>query len=298
MIIIQLAGGLGNQMFQYALYTQLHSMGKSVKMDVISAYENDMQRMPSLEKIGVTYDIATKHEIDVLRDSLPDVYHKVKRRLCGRRMRAYFEEDKTFQSKIFDWDDMYLEGYWQSEKYFAGVKDEVKRAFDLSARQLSGKAGEYLEQIRLCNSVSLHIRRGDYLLPQNEKLFGNICTDEYYKKAITAVIQKIPDAVFYIFTTDIDWAKEELEKRDGLFSVIEATGNRAVLIDVPQDADTVQMYLMSSCKHNIMANSSFSWWAAYLNNNEEKLVIAPPRWMNDWDTDDIYCDFFVRMEES
>lgn len=294
MIIIQMAGGLGNQMFQYALYKQLISMGKTVKMDDEAGFREDAQRNPALAPFGVVYERASNQEIMEMTDSSMAFTARVRRKLFGRKRRAYFEEDKCFQSKIFEWDDIYLEGYWQSEKYFQDVGSLLKKEFGLkSVREnrengygLSEQAEKYLRQMEQCESVSIHVRRGDYLLPQNQELFGNICTDQYYEKAVKKIMESHPDAVFYLFTNDREWAAERL-KEQGDFPI--------VLIELPGDRDYETFTLMSRCRHHILANSSFSWWASYLNDNPDKLVIAPDRWMNGWDCKDIYRADMTRI---
>lgn len=284
MIIIQMAGGLGNQMFQYALYKQLESMGKNVKMDDEEGFREDAQRDPALAPFGIAYQRASREEIVKMTDSSPSLTAKVRRKLFGRHKKSYFEENKRFQSQIFDWDEIYLEGYWQSEKYFADVTDVIRQEYSLenvrkqkeNGYGLSEQAEVMLQQIEETNSVSMHIRRGDYLLPENQALFGNICTDEYYKKAMQEMKAKEPDCVFYLFTNDIAWAKEWLKESD------------IILVDLPDGKDYEELMLMSRCKHNILANSSFSWWASYLNDNPTKKVFAPDKWLNGWNCQDIY----------
>ena len=126
MIIIQMMGGLGNQMFQYALYSQLKSMGKVVKVDDEAGFKEDKQRDPALALFDITYEKASPGEIIKMRDSSPAITAKVRRKLFGRYNHSYFEESKLFLPKIFDWDNIYLEGFWQSEKYFPDVGEQLK----------------------------------------------------------------------------------------------------------------------------------------------------------------------------
>ena len=218
MIIIQMAGGLGNQMFQYALYKQLTGMRKTVKMDDEAGFREDAQRNPALAAFGIAYERASRQEIEEMTDSSMAFTARVRRKLFGRQRRAYFEENKCFQPKIFDWDDIYLEGYWQSEKYFRDVGNLLKKEFSLeSVRRnrdngygLSEEAERYLNRIEQGESVSVHVRRGDYLLPQNQDLFGNICTDMYYENAVKKMMESRPDCTFYLFTNDNQWAAERL----------------------------------------------------------------------------------------
>ncbi len=294
MIIIQMAGGLGNQMFQYALYKQLTGMRKTVKMDDEAGFREDAQRNPALAAFGIAYERASRQEIEEMTDSSMAFTARVRRKLFGRQRRAYFEENKCFQPKIFDWDDIYLEGYWQSEKYFRDVGNLLKKEFSLeSVRRnrdngygLSEEAERYLNRIEQGESVSVHVRRGDYLLPQNQDLFGNICTDMYYENAVKKMMESRPDCTFYLFTNDNQWAAERLRERKD-FPI--------VLVELPGNRDYETLMLMSRCRHNILANSSFSWWASYLNDNPDKQVIAPAEWMNGWDCSDIYRADMIRI---
>lgn len=294
MIIIQMAGGLGNQMFQYALYKQLTNMGKTVKMDDEAGFKEDAQRNPALAAFGIVYERASRQEIEEMTDSSMAFTARVRRKLFGRQRRAYFEENKCFQPQIFDWDDIYLEGYWQSEKYFRDVGNLLRKEFSLeSVRKnrdngygLSEEAERYLNRIEQGESVSIHVRRGDYLLPQNQELFGNICTDMYYENAVKKMMESRPGCTFYLFTNDNQWAAERLKEWKD-FPI--------VLVELPDDRDYETLTLMGRCRHNILANSSFSWWASYLNNNPDKLVIAPADWMNGWDCSDIYRADMIRI---
>ena len=298
MIIIQLAGGLGNQMFQYALYLQLKSLGKDVKIDDVSGFEQDRQRIPALAPFGITYEKASAKEIEKMLDASMLPWHRVRRKLCGRKRKSYFEEDKLFHPDVLTWDDIYLEGYWQTEKYFRSVKEQVRSAYNID-RLLSYvrnrenaqnvkmpdtapvSIDNYLQEINFTESVSVHIRRGDYLTPENQALFGNICTEAYYHKAMEQMKKQYPACRFYLFTNDKEWAKDIA----GSFLAQDVT-----VVELPEDAgrDYGEFVLMSRCRHNILANSSFSWWASYLNPNPNKTVYAPDRWLNGWDCRDFY----------
>lgn len=308
MVIIQLAGGLGNQMFQYALYLQLKSLGKDVKIDDMSGFAEDRQRVPALAPFGIAYEKASHKEIERMLDASPLLWHKVRRRLCGRNRKSYFEEDKLFKPEIFTWDDIYLEGYWQTEKYFESVTEQIKEAYDVdrllsyvrsiqkedvwnfnvSRTKPNGQEksadrilDDYIREIESAESVSVHIRRGDYLTPENQALFGNICTEAYYRNAMKQMKEKHPGCRFYLFTNDKEWA--------GNIDSGEYTQDVTV-IGLPEDAgrDYAEFILMSKCKYNILANSSFSWWASYLNRNPDKTVYVPDKWLNGWDCRDFY----------
>lgn len=300
MVIIQLAGGLGNQMFQYALYLQLKSLGREVKIDDVAGFAEDEQRTPALSPFGIAYERPSEEELRRMLDSSPLLWHKVRRKLFGRHKKAYFEESKLFMPEVLTWDDIYLEGYWQTEKYFSQVQEEVRAAYDTDKLTAyleqsgcwgAGRGGgkrkatqDYLEEINSTCSVSLHIRRGDYLTPENQALFGGICTDAYYMEGIRQMRERYPGCRFFLFTNDRAWAA-------GLFG---QAGNKGAAditwIDLPGagDNDYAEFVLMSRCKHHILANSSFSWWASYLNKYPEKTVLAPQRWLNGTDDSDFF----------
>lgn len=299
MIIVQLAGGLGNQMFQYALFLQLKSLGKDVKIDDVAGFVQDAKREPALAPFGIDYERASKKELRKMLDSSPLPWHKVRRRLFGRKRKGYFEEDKRYHPEIMTWDDIYLEGYWQTEKYFETISDRVKQAFDTDRllqyinNDQKTSVESWLTRITSAESVSVHIRRGDYLLPENQELFGGICTETYYRKAMERMKQEHPGCRFYLFTNDKQWVREQIAAKakaaekntDGELVDIH---NDLEVVDFEEHSDYAEFILMSKCKHNILANSSFSWWASYLNRNRDKTVLAPDRWLNGWDCRDLY----------
>ncbi len=324
MIIIQLAGGLGNQMFQYALYLQLKSLGKDVKIDEVSGFIQDRQRIPALAPFGIVYEKASDREIEQMLDASPRLHHKIRRKLCGRQKKSYFEEDKLFKPEIFTWDDIYLEGYWQTEKYFESVAEEIKEAYDVDRllsyvrstrkedawdsnapqngadgpeKPADGILDEYIREIESGESVSVHIRGGDYLTPENQALFGDICTEEYYEKAMRRMREKHPGCRFYLFSNDKNFTKDKnvtknsaKDKTRGRNRDLTGFAQDMTVIDLPENAvrDYAEFVLMSKCRHNIAANSSFSWWASYLNRNPDKTVYVPDKWLNGWDCRDFY----------
>lgn len=287
---------MGNQMFQYALYKQLKSMGKPVKIDDKAGFLQDDQRDPALDAFGITYDIAEPKEIIKMRDSSMAFTARARRYLFGRNNKSYFEQDKLFKPEIFEWDDIYLEGYWQSEKYFPDVGEVLKKEFNIERLRenkdvtggLSEQAQRYLWRIEQTKSVSIHIRRGDYLLPRNQELFGNICTDAYYEEAMRTMAAKHPGCIFYLFTNDEDWVSCWARK-------YKECKNKIICVELPEGRDYEAFALMSRCRHNILANSSFSWWASYINSNPRKTVIAPDKWLNGWDCRDMYRPDMIKI---
>ena len=176
-------------------------------------------------------------------------------------------------------------GYWQSYKYFDRIKEKLWMDF-LFPEINNQEAAYFNNKISENNVASLHIRGGDYLTTENRSVFGKGCNKTYYLKAIEIIKKRNPEAVFWGFTNDIDYAKKMVDLKEIKWH------NRAELKEYP---DWMDMYLMSLCRYNILANSSFSWWAAYLNRNSERLVIAPKEWYNLVQKDDICPKEWIRL---
>ena len=277
LVVVQLSGGMGNQMYQYALYLKLKALGKNVKIDDKTEYEGRNARPIRLDVFGAKYLTPTETEMLCLTDSYLDLFSKVRRKITGRKTAEYRENSPLFDAEVLKKDRAYLTGCWQSEKYFSDIKEEVRGAFTFKHIELSEKMQEYEKQMQETNSVSLHIRRGDYL--EVSDVYGGICTPEYYEKAMKQMEEWNPDCHFFVFTNDVCWVKEHYQQKN--LTVVE--GN-------DEDAGYIDMYLMTKCKHYILANSSFSWWGCYLNPSENKKVIAPKKWANGKDYRDIYWD--------
>lgn len=172
-------------------------------------------------------------------------------------------------------DNVYLDGYWQSEQYFIEHEKTVREHFQFKI-PLSGENLALSNQIKKSNAVSLHIRRGDYVTNKKNAFIG-LCSLSYYQNAISYLAKKIINPVFFVFSDDIDWAKENLNLAQEHYFVGHNHGENSHF----------DMHLMSLCKHHIIANSSFSWWGAWLNPSKDKIVIAPRKWfasgLNDQD---------------
>lgn len=177
-------------------------------------------------------------------------------------------------------------GTWQSQHYFQGAEREVREAFTFKVQLLNEKTRRLMGQLEQCESVSLHVRRDDYLSPTYAKGFGGICTQAYYQTAIEYMRKRIGQPRLFVFSDDLDWCRSNLSIAD------------AVFVDWNRNEDSWQdMFLMSKCKHNIIANSSFSWWGAWLNTNPDKIVVAPKRWWNGI-KDDVVPEHWVRLGEN
>lgn len=294
MDIIRMTGGLGNQMFQYALFLKLRSLGREVKMDDVTQYGSEHSRPIMLWCFGISYPRADEKEIADFTDGSMQFFQRVRRKLRGRRSLEYGEQSCNFDEQVLKREPAYLTGYFQSEKYFKDIEDQVREAFSFSERIwegnntfLLGKIKEYQKKIEGSMTVSVHIRRGDYL--NNEEAYGHICTKAYYRKAIDLMREWCPKAVFFFFSNDSRWVREWLQEEYGQrisFEVVEGTDEAAGYLD---------LFLMSKCRHHIIANSSFSWWGAWLNPDKQKKVIAPSKWHNHQEYTDIYTQEMIKI---
>ena len=288
MIIIQLKGGLGNQMFQYALYLELLHRGKTVKIDDETGFVNDKLRIPVLQRFGIEYEKATKEEIIDLTDSKMDIFSRIRRKLTGRKTFRIDEKEGIFDPSILELENAYLVGYWQSDKYFPSpeVMTQIQEAFGRRPQEIMHDSVSWstLQQIECSESVSIHVRRTDYL-DKEHIMIHNLCSETYYKNAIMKVRREHPNAVFFIFTDDKEWCRDHFK------------GHNFINVELQEgeNTDVADLLLMSKCKHHIMANSSFSWWSAWLNDSPEKMVIAPERWINNKRMDDIYTERMTKV---
>ena len=300
MNIIRMSGGLGNQMFQYALYMKLCSMGKEVKFDDINEYRHDNARPIMLSVFGIDIPRATWDEINAFTDGYMDFMKRIRRGLFGRKAIEYVEEG-FFDPKVLSFEDMYLRGGFQSVKYFEDIEEQVRAAYrfpKLETMHLPDKlyqvTKECLWQVENTMSVSVHMRRSDSR--PDEELYEGICTEKYYEGAVSYIQERYPDAVFYIFSNEPKWVKswvdnliESQKTEDMTKEELEALHRKFVMVEANTEyTGYLDMQLMTRCKHNIISNSSFSWWGAWLNDNPDKIMIAPDRWKNNVESDDVY----------
>lgn len=266
MNIIWIDGGLGNQMFQYALVLKMQSLGTEVKIDVTKYADHHVHNDFELDKVfGIDCPFAEKEEIRSLGYLKQNHWTEFLKRTPFRKKTLYNNESYKFDDQVLKLDGYYIEGYWQCEWYFQDISERIRKIYRFP--ELLGVSKEWAGRIQKTCAVSVHIRRGDYL---RFPYLQDICTLDYYRKAMDDFRRRCKgQVVFYIFTNDFPWAKEHFTAQDCCF----VEGN--IGADSYRD-----MQLMSLCRHHIVANSSFSWWGAWLNRNPDKIVIAPDRWIN------------------
>lgn len=289
LLVVKFKGGLGNQMFQYALYRKLKSMGRNVVADLswFDLYDKEFSLQDVFPQVYFESYGARKaiEEYEMAHKNRGFFCKALQKLFPVFRYNMNEKEDSIFQPEILKYKRGILDGYWQTSKYWNDIKDDIKYEFSFEKVQ-DEKICELINIIKSCNTVSIHIRRGDYLLPENQVLFGNICTLEYYEKAIDYMKKKFSDIELVFFTNDAEWVKEQFKMENVVYA------NDYISDEMP---DWYDMYLMSQCKHHIIANSTFSWWGAYLNDNQDKIVIAPSKWINGKLTKDIYEEEWIKI---
>lgn len=279
MIIVRLTGGLGNQMFQYAAGRRAAYVNKTeLKLDTswFKNPEGAIKRDYLLDIFNIKEIFATKQEIDKLKGEnqglLVLFYKKILKLTKPYYKRSYVVE------KYFHFDpnilkisgNTYLEGSWQSEKYFGDIKDIVQQEFTFKGEP-DEENKKIINQIVNSNSVSIHIRRGDYAYDRKTHECHGVCDVDYYSKAVLLISSKIDKPKFFIFSDNPKWAKKNLKLR-----------YPNIIVDHNfQKKDYEDLRLMSFCKQNIIANSTFSWWGAWLNRNPGKIIITPKEWFKD-----------------
>lgn len=292
MVISQIIGGLGNQMFQYAAGRALSlKNGQVLRLDVSGFAGYGLHQGFELQRVfNIPADIATEAEV---RSILGWQFASGIRRVLARSgMAALRRKAFVVEPHFHYWPDIskvpqdsYLFGYWQSEKYFLDIAPVIRADFTFKHSLVSLNAA-LAEQIGTVNAVSLHVRRGDYAKNPKTMATHGLCSLDYYRAAIRHIADRVEQPCFFIFSDDIAWVQDNL-KMDF----------PCQYVDCNQGAESYNdMHLMSMCRHHIIANSSFSWWGAWLNPNPDKIVIAPEKWFaNETNTQDLIPQGWVRL---
>ncbi len=265
MIIVQLLGGLGNQMFQYAMARRLALKHQTaLKLD-ITAFQTYRLRFYELGCFNIAQTFAASDEKQSLTLIKEPHFHFTRRALKYP-------------------DNVYIEGYWQSEKYFKDIESTIRQEFKVK-EEPAGLNKEIGNEIRTTNSISIHVRRGDYVSNPVTNKYHGVCSRDYYQSCINGLVSRVSDPRFYVFSDAPEWTRENFSLS---YPVRFVTHNGV-------EKAYEDLRLMSLCKHNILANSSFSWWAAWLNENPDKIVLAPKRWFNrdELDTSDLIPDSWI-----
>lgn len=298
MITTKLEGGLGNQMFQYAAAKALATKLECPLQLDISAFNNrQIHNGFELAKFALSQ---SKNNIHIKTTNTPSRFESVGlsrlgknkfvrfalRKINSAKLNHYVEKDFSFDENLFNLKPYTtIEGYWQSYRYFGNIRKQLLADF----RFLEGLSKEnqaLAKKINSQNSVSLHVRRGDYVANAHTNSYHGVCGLDYYQKAISEIEKRVPEPVYFIFSDDPEWTMQNLKNVTSPTFVTHNTGPNSFF----------DMHLMSLCKHNIIANSSFSWWGAWLNENPEKVVIAPKQWFAvDKNTSDLLPPDWIRI---
>lgn len=289
MKIVNIAGGLGNQMFQYAFACYLKYLfpDEDVLLDTHHFAHYKLHNGYELNRVfpNLSIPIASKEQVKKLARYIP---HYKLSRLARRLLPVLKTEYIGRINMLFDEcvgkveGDCYYDGYWQAIDYSLPIRAKLQKEFEFPSPNTYNT--ELKREINNCNSVGIHVRRGDYL---KEKDFRGICDIEYYKTAISFLFKENPTRRFYIFSNDMEWCQENIEPMLQGAEVCYVTGN------MRQDS-CWDIFLMNQCKSLIVANSSFSWWGAFLNKNNP-LVIAPKQWKNGQDTHGMYAADWILL---
>lgn len=290
---MKLVGGLGNQLFQYAAARRLSIFHQTaLKLDV-TPFECCESRRYSLEPFDIQQVFATWKEITELRGTskrrLVRIVFRLNRKLKPYSRRSVFSEShlEPFNPNILKTPrHVYLDGYWQSEKYFVDIQDIIRREFVVQYEQ-DRQSREVAEKIASTQSVSVHVRRGDYVSVQKTRRIHGVCSLAYYKQCVSLIAERITAPHFFVFSDDPHWVINNLHFN---YPTTFVTHNDAA-------RNYEDLRLMSMCQHNIIANSSFSWWGAWLNVNPNKMVLAPRRWFNvpSFDTRDLLPGGWIKV---
>jgi hypothetical protein len=284
-VVARLSGGLGNQMFQYAAGRSLaHRTGARLILDATAFTVPQERRRYALARYDIVADVSfcgyahapTRPVVELpprrgWSSRLGDILRPMGRRVTGESGGA--ERFLVFTEKSFDFDpafaalgtQTYLEGYWQSPRYFEDIATSIRKEFHLPGEPNSANA-HWLGRISEANAVCVHVRRGDYLMAPHF-LHHGLCSAAYYRQAMRHVRDHTPDARFFIFSDDWHWAREHVSADDAI--VVQANG---------PEAGHDELKLMAACRHHILANSSLSWWAAWLAARDGQIVVAPKPW--------------------
>lgn len=272
MIIVRIWDGLGNQLFQYAYARSLKARGYEVRLDVDKAYDqafscanNHSKRTNMLEKFNITLDSIDVEKLQGYRylskkgsaDRL--IYLFAER---GMWPYAFYEEEiQGFSNKsYYPARSVYIKGWFQNEEYFKNIREILLDELTLKPELNVNNA--FVDEFNLRECVSIHVRRGDYLK------IGQALNNVYYDRAVKRIKEEVRNPLFFVFSDDIKWVRENM-KFDGDCIFVNENGDFQ---------DCQELMVMSKCHHNIIANSTFSWWGAWLNDNKGKVVIAPAKW--------------------
>lgn len=302
MIITKIQGGLGNQIFQYAIGRHLAKINNTELKFDISYYKTIKKNKAHRKYLLNNFNIKEKfiNEKDLKKISITCIENRSFLSRAKMRLLKYIEEMTPIHKRSYIKEpyfnfcadvlnaknkNIYLYGHWQNEKYFKNIENIIRKEFTLK-NKISDNNQKITNIIKNTQSISIHIRRGDYAENKETNQYHGLCSLKYYYDAIKKITKYIKNPNFFVFSDDIEWVKNNLKTK---FPLIFVSGNNI--------KDYEELILMSKCKHNIIANSTFSWWGAWLNNNQNKIVIAPKKWFNNSPNNikDLYPKIWIKI---
>lgn len=275
MKIVRIIGGLGNQMFQYALYLALKQRfpEERILVDYSLFKSYNVHNGLELERVfGVNLPQASF--LDMLKVTIPTYNYtlaRIVRKIMPKRATECYEaKDYTYNEDVLTPGDRYYNGYWQNYRYFNDIKELIQASYRFDNPSDARNMNLINELYESPDTVSIHVRRGDYLKASN---YAGLCGLEYYDNSLKYIKSHVDNPKFLIFSDDIEWCKSNLIPLlgDSEYQIVDWNRGTESFRDIQ---------LMSLCRNNIIANSSFSWWAAFLNRNKDAIVCAPAKWTN------------------
>jgi hypothetical protein len=280
MIMARLMGGLGNQMFQYAAGLRLAMRHKTtLKLDLTflldrTPRENFTYREFDLAIFNLPAEITSPAEVRRFRRLAEPVSWSVLKWAANKltKRHYYLERSPAFDARVLDLpDETYLEGYFQNERYFADIEVEIRKSFGLTPDEskLPADTRRLADEIRTCDAICLHVRRGDYVAIPVVTRHHGVCGLDYYERGLSKLRSMGAVGRVFVFSDDVVWCRENFKEADG-FTVVgnEHAGRRA----------STHLWLMTLCRHFLISNSSFAWWAAWLGGSANKSVVRPFPW--------------------
>lgn len=290
MIIVKLSGGIGNQMFQYAFGRHIATKRQAKLLLDLSFFDSQDLRTYGLNIFDVKASLVSPILLSILFPNINSSFFiKSLNKMSQIIFNFVFLRERSFKfysEAMHTSSNTYIDGYWQSEKYFLEIEDIIRKDFSFKY-PMDPQNDEMSKLILGSNSVSIHVRRGDYVSNVNTNKVHGTCDLNYYQRAIEYINSRIDDPIYFFFSDDMEWVRENIK-----------IDNECYFIDFNKsDRAAEDMRLMSLCKNNIIANSSFSWWGAWLNVNHDKIVIAPKVWFNDssFDTSDLIPKAWLKI---
>ena len=298
MKIVNIIGGLGNQMFQYAFACRLKEMypEEEVLIDTSHFHHIFVKKWKTanlhngfeINKVfpNATLLVASPWQLMKVSRYIPNyLLSRLARKHLPKRKQEFIQSKNNyfiFQPSVFEQTgDVYYEGLWESVHYYISIREKLRKVYEHSTPNLQN--ADYINRMEKENSVGIHIRRGDYLLTD---AFKGLCQLDYYKKAIEMILSDGRTYSFYIFSNDIEWCGKNIVPLVGSNKISMVTNNTG-------HNSCWDMFLMTHCKDLIIANSSFSWWGAFMNKNPKKIVVAPKKWYKDSSNPKMYLDNYI-----